>query len=171
MAKSSATAPDAENLLAQLQQRSSMLRSVASLQASHSELQQAGSRGELVCWNACKLHGETGFVRYSPGEPMPRLNAEHVLLKPEVRAVTTKARWAAWNEHKTLSSYLEGTVTVKARLRRARTEHSSATAEIATLEQALATAKAKLRGAEAELSAVQSELAHFVQRAPSPVAA
>lgn len=166
MAKTMTTAPDAETLLAQLQQRSSMLRDVANLVASHAELQQASERGDLVCWNSCKLHGPDGFQRYDPGDPMPRLEPQHALLHPDRRAVTTKQRWQAHNEYKALSTYLGARDAMERRLRMAKASQNNALAEIGRLEGELSLAKQTLRQAEAERRTVEDELRAFVERAP-----
>jgi hypothetical protein len=170
---SSGTQVDATALLAQLTQRAATLRSVASLIASHAELQEAAQTGELVCWNACKLHSENGIHRFAPGESLPKLDAQHALLQPDARLVTTRGRWAATQEYKRLSGYLqqEALASVQARLRHATAAHNAATDEVKRLQLALAKTQQVLREAEAERLTVEAELRSFVERAPLPVAA
>jgi hypothetical protein len=156
---------DVETMLSQLTQRAATLRDVSSLVASHNELQEASERGDLVCWNPVKLHGPNGFVRYEPGDPMPKLDAQHALLHPDKRAVTTKQRWQARNEFKALSGYLDAH-DVARRLRRAKAAEAAAVSEIARLEHELETARQTLRQASAERRTVEAELRAFVERAP-----
>jgi hypothetical protein len=174
MAKTAHVAQDATALLAQLKQRASRLASVASLQASHAELREAAQAGELVCWNACKLHSENsanGIRRYAPGESLPKVDAQHTLLEPDKRLVTTHSRWQAQQAYRRLADYLrQGSLEeVEAQMRHATAAHNAATDEVQRLQLALPKAQQSLREAEAERLKADAKLRSFVERAPSPV--
>jgi hypothetical protein len=174
MAKTASVAQvDATAALAQLKQRASRLASVASLQASHAELQEAAQRGELICWRECKLQGENGIRRYAPGESLPKLDVQHVLLQPDSRLVTTRERWAAQQAWRRLADYLQqdALASVEAQMRHATAAHNAAVDEVKRLQLALATAQQVLRETESERLKADAKLRSFVQRAPSPMPA
>lgn len=160
--------PDATVLLSQLTQRQARLRDKAELTASHTELQEAAQRGELVCWNTCKLRDENGHRVFTRGEAMPVVDVQSALLLPDRRLVTTRPRWEAAQEYRRLAGYLqaEERVQITARLKHATAKQDAASAEIARLQEALATERQKKAEAEKAVASAEAELRRFVERAP-----
>lgn len=160
---------DAAQLLARLTQHAAVLRGTADLEASHEELQLAARAGTLVCWRPCKLNGEDGQQWFAPGEALPKLDAQHTLLQPDKRLVTTKQRWTAMQEYRRLAGYLQqdARASVQAKHKHATAQVAAAGDEVKRLEIALATAQQALREAQAQKRAADNELRSFVERAPA----
>ena len=151
----------------QLWRRLTLLRGKAALAASHAELQEAATRGDLVCWQECKLVSENGSRKFSPGEAMPDLDKNHVLLEPDRRLVTTQERWQAVQAYKSLSTYVrERQPPIEAVWRQATSAHDAYAAKVEELRTQLATEEKRLHQAEVARSKAEFALQCFVERAP-----